>query len=115
MREGLTAMFDFEWVNANLLFGLFQRAGSYFDGSDLSARGVPASDAERALLAPYVDAVLPEVMDGTWEPPKSDGSGRDRAMIRGRPRAPRRGGLGASRTASCATRPASRCGSSSSP
>jgi len=82
VREGLTAMFDFEWVNANLLFGLFQRAGSYFDGSDLSARGVPASDAERALLAPYVDAVLPEVMDGTWEPPKSDGSGRDRAMIR---------------------------------
>lgn len=82
VREALSYMFDFEWVNANLFFGLFQRAGSYFDGSDLSARGVPASEAERALLAPYADAVLPEVMEGTWQPPKSDGSGRDRAMIR---------------------------------
>lgn len=82
VREALTYMFDFEWVNENLLFGLYQRAGSYFDGSDLSARGVPASEAERALLAPYADAVLPEVMEGTWEPPRSDGSGRDRAQIR---------------------------------
>lgn len=82
VREALTYVFDFEWVNENLLFGLFQRAGSYFDGSDLSARGVPASEAERALLAPYADAVLPEVMEGTWEPPKSDGSGRDRTQIR---------------------------------
>ncbi|MGJ3262598.1 MAG: extracellular solute-binding protein [Salinarimonas sp.] len=82
VREALGMLYDFEWVNQNLLFGLFQRAGSYFDGSDLSARGRPASAAERALLAPYADAVLPAVMDGTWQPPTSDGSGRDRAQIR---------------------------------
>lgn len=82
VREALGLVFDFEWVNRNLLFGLYQRAGSYFDGSDLSARGVPASEAERALLAPYADAVLPEIMDGTWQPPVSDGSGRDRVLIR---------------------------------
>lgn len=82
VREALGYLFDFEWVNQNLLFGLYQRAGSYFDGSNLSARRVPASDAERALLAPFADAVLPDVMDGTWQPPVSDGSGRDRTLIR---------------------------------
>ncbi|WP_372421863.1 extracellular solute-binding protein [Salinarimonas chemoclinalis] len=82
VRQALGHLYDVEWVNRNLLFGLFQRAGSYFDGSDLSARGRPASEAERALLAPYADAVLPEVMDGTWQPPASDGSGRDRGQIR---------------------------------
>ena len=37
---------------------------------------------ERALLAPYPDAVRPDVLDGTWSPPVSDGSGRDRATLR---------------------------------
>lgn len=81
-REALALLFDFEWVNRNLLFGLYERAGSYFDGSELSAEGIPASEAERALLAPYADAVLPSVMDGTWRPPTSDGSGRDRTLMR---------------------------------
>src|SRR5690606_32977636 len=42
---------------------------------------VPASDAERALLAPFPDAVLPDIMDGTYAPPQSDGSGRDREFL----------------------------------
>ncbi len=36
-------------------------------------------ERERALLAPFPDAVRPDVLDGTWSPPVSDGSGRDRA------------------------------------
>jgi peptide/nickel transport system substrate-binding protein len=79
VREALAYFFDFEWVNQNLYHGQYRRTGSYFDGSDLSALGRPASAAEKALLAPYPDAVSPDVMDGTYEPPKSDGSGRDRA------------------------------------
>ncbi len=46
------------------------RTGSYFEGSDLSALGRPASAAEKALLAPFPDAVSPDVMDGTYEPPE---------------------------------------------
>jgi peptide/nickel transport system substrate-binding protein len=33
------------------------------------------------LLAPYADAVRPDVLDGTWRPPVSDGSGRDRRLL----------------------------------
>ena len=33
-------LFDFEWVNKNFFFGRYQRTASYFDGSELSARGI---------------------------------------------------------------------------
>ncbi len=56
--------------------------GSYWQGSELSALGRPADATERALLAPYPDAVLPDVMNGTYEPAKTDGSGRDRKEMK---------------------------------
>ncbi len=82
VREAIALLFDFEWINHNLYFDLYQRSGSYFEGSELSARGRPADAAERALLAPFPDAVRPDVLDGTWSPPVSDGSGRDRTTLR---------------------------------
>ena len=75
-------MFDFEWTNRNLYAGRYQRLGSYWQGSEFSALGKPADATERDLLAPYPDAVLPEVMDGTYEPAKTDGSGRDRKEMK---------------------------------
>ncbi len=81
VREALTYFLDFDWLNRNLYFGLYQRTGSYFEGSELSALGRPASDAEKALLAPFPGAVRADVMDGTYAPPKSDGSGQDRGML----------------------------------
>jgi peptide/nickel transport system substrate-binding protein len=82
VREAIALLFDFEWINHNLFFDLYQRSGSYFEGSELSARGRPADPAERALLAPFPDAVRPDVLAGTWSPPVNDGSGRDRTMLR---------------------------------
>ena len=82
VREALTYCLDFEWMNRALYFGLYERTGSYFQGSELSALGQPASEAERALLAPYPDAVRPDVMDGSYRPPVSDGSGTDRNSLR---------------------------------
>jgi peptide/nickel transport system substrate-binding protein len=82
VREALLTLFDFEWINHNFFFDLYRRTGSYFDGSELSARGVPASDAERKLLAPFPNAVRADVMDGRWSAPTSDGSGRDRTLRR---------------------------------
>ena len=49
VREALSLLFDFEWINQNYFFNLYQRSGSYFAGSDLSAYGAPANDRERAL------------------------------------------------------------------
>ena len=83
VREALGFMFDFEWANKNLFGGVYRRTGSYFDGSpELSARGRPADVAERALLAPYFGAVRPDILEGRWQPPTSDGSGRDRETAR---------------------------------
>ncbi len=82
VRAALAGLFDFEWANKNLFNDAFTRTKSYFDGSELSAHGNPASAAEQALLAPFPGAVLPEVMAGTWAPPQSDGSGRDRAFLK---------------------------------
>jgi peptide/nickel transport system substrate-binding protein len=75
-------LFDFEWINHTYFFDLYKRTASYFDGCDLSAHGVPAGARERELLAPFPDAVRADVMQGAWEPPKTDGSGRDRNGIR---------------------------------
>lgn len=82
LRHALLGLFDFEWANRNLFNSAYSRTRSYYDGSELSSYGVAASDAERALLAPFPDAVLPQIMDGTWTPPMSDGSGRDRNFLR---------------------------------
>jgi peptide/nickel transport system substrate-binding protein len=82
VRAAIAGLFDFEWANRNLFAGGYTRTKSYFDGSELSASGVPASEAEKVLLAPYPDTVRPDVMDGSWAPPVSDGSGRDRAFLK---------------------------------
>lgn len=84
VREALSMLFDFEWVNRNLFNDSYERTASYWQNSDeLSAVGRPANEREKALLAPYPDAVQPDVMDGTWRPTTTDGSGRDRSVLRG--------------------------------
>ena len=82
VREAISLLFDFEWINHNLFFDLYRRSASYFEGSELSARGRPADARERALLAPFPGAVRPDVLEGIWSPPVSDGSGRDRTIMR---------------------------------
>ncbi|MDJ0450056.1 extracellular solute-binding protein [Methylocystis sp. JR02] len=82
LREALGMMFDFEWINANLYSNLYTRTKSFFDESELSSSGRPANEKERALLAPYPDAVRADILDGKWRPPVNDGSGRDREMAK---------------------------------
>ncbi len=82
VRAAIAGLFDFEWANKNLFAGAYTRTKSYFDGSELSSYGREASEDEKALVAEYPDAVLPEMMSGEWTPPVSDGSGRDRAFLR---------------------------------
>jgi peptide/nickel transport system substrate-binding protein len=78
VRQALIQLFDFAWVNRTLYHGQYARTESYFARSDLSSHGRPADARERALLAPYPDAVKPAIMDGTFALPVSDGSGENR-------------------------------------
>ena len=78
VREALTLMFDFEWLNKNLYHGLYARTQSYFDRSELSSHKRPADEHERQLLAPHSAELKPEIVDGAYSQPVSDGSGRNR-------------------------------------
>lgn len=81
VRQAISLLFDFEWSNAKLFHGAYTRTTSYFDNSELAARGTP-SDAELALLEPLREQ-LPEAAFGpAWTPPTTDGSGTVRDQRR---------------------------------
>ena len=82
VRQALTLLFDFEWINRNYFFGLYPRAAGFFAGSELSAYGRPADDRERELLKPFSERIPPDVLDGSYRLPVTDGSGRDRTTLR---------------------------------
>jgi peptide/nickel transport system substrate-binding protein len=81
VRQALSLLFDAQWINHNFFFDLYRRSAGFFDGSELSAYRRPADARERALLAAFPGVVRGDVLDGTWMPPTSDGSGRDRANL----------------------------------
>ncbi len=82
VREAMFSLFDFEWLNANLFSGVYRRTGSFFDESDLSFRGNPLSEREIALIGAELSALPASIRDGSWRPPRTDGSGRDRTVMR---------------------------------
>jgi peptide/nickel transport system substrate-binding protein len=82
VRQALTLLFDFEWINRNYFFGLYGRAAGFFAGSELSAYGRPADDRERELLKPFTERIPPDILDGSYRLPVTDGSGRDRTTLR---------------------------------
>ena len=83
VRQALTLLFDFEWINRNYFFGLYARSASFFAGSELSAYALPADEREREWLKPHVSHIQPDILDGSYRLPVSDGSGRDRTALRG--------------------------------
>lgn len=82
VRQALTLLFDFEWINRNYFFGLYSRSGGYFAGSELSAYGRPADEREGKLLKPFASHLAPDILDGSYRLPVTDGSGRDRNTLR---------------------------------
>ncbi len=82
VRQALTLLFDFEWINRNYFFGLYARSASFFAGSELSAYGRPADDRERELLKPFMSHIPADILDGSYRLPVTDGSGRDRTTLR---------------------------------
>jgi len=78
VRDALTRVFDFEWINRTLYRGLYARTESYFARSELSSHGRPADERERELLAPYESELLPGILEGTFSQPSTDGTGTNR-------------------------------------
>ncbi|NND48791.1 MAG: ABC transporter substrate-binding protein [Rhizobiales bacterium] len=80
-REAIGLAFDFEWTNKNTFFNAYARSQSYFEKSDYAARGLPSAD-ELALLEPYRGKIPETAFGEAVTPPVSDGSGRDRKLLR---------------------------------
>jgi microcin C transport system substrate-binding protein len=73
--------FDFEWTNDNFFFNAYQRSQSFFENSEFKATGKPEGE-ELALLKSLKAELDPAVFDDVPLQPVSDGSGRDRSLLR---------------------------------
>jgi microcin C transport system substrate-binding protein len=62
VRQALGLVFDFEWINQNLLEKSRARITSFFSNSDFAATG-PISPEELAILAPFREALSPAVFE----------------------------------------------------
>jgi len=81
VREAIAHCFDFEWTNRNLFYDAYARAQSCFEKSDFKAEGVPSPE-ELALMEPLRAHIPDEAFGEAVMQPVSDGSGRDRTMLR---------------------------------
>lgn len=62
VRRALSYLFDFNWTNKNLFYGLYERTNSYFDNSSLKSTELPEAD-ELALLNQYRKKLPQEVFE----------------------------------------------------
>ena len=82
VREALVDAFDFEWANANLFNNLNKRIYGYYSGSSLSSQGKAVDAGELAVLGDNKGGLRADMLDGSYRLPVSDGSGRDRKMLK---------------------------------
>ncbi|MDF1894621.1 extracellular solute-binding protein [Rahnella contaminans] len=80
VREALTLAFDFDWMNRALYFDAYQRVDSYFQNTEYAAKDYP-NVAELAWLGPHKNQIPAEVFSTLYKPPRTDGTGNDRANL----------------------------------
>ncbi|MEC7763088.1 MAG: extracellular solute-binding protein [Pseudomonadota bacterium] len=77
VRDAIGMVFNFEWSNEALFYGLYERVYSFWPGTDLAAEGTP-SEGELEILQPLVDEGLIDEAILTEEavmPPVNEASG----------------------------------------
>ncbi|MBK0002384.1 extracellular solute-binding protein [Erwinia sp. S38] len=80
VREALSLVFDFDWMNKALFYNAYKRVDSYFQNTEYAARNYPDA-SELEILAPLKGQYPPEVIDKIYQPPTTDGSGYDRGKL----------------------------------
>ena len=80
-RQAIAHAFDFEWTNRTFFYDAYERSHSLFEKSPFKAEGKPG-EAELALLEPLRGKIPDEAFGEPAMQPKSDGSGRDRRLLR---------------------------------
>ncbi|XOV90609.1 MAG: extracellular solute-binding protein [Pseudomonadota bacterium] len=81
VREALSLVYDFEWLNRVLMYDFYNRTNSYFSNSDLASQG-PPSPAELEILERYRGQVPERLFSEPFEVSKTDGYGYARDNVR---------------------------------
>lgn len=68
VRRAFNYAFDFEDLNKSVLFGQYSRVSSYFDNSELAAKGLPEG-RELEILKEYEKDLPPELFTTEWKNP----------------------------------------------
>ena len=63
VRQAIGMMFNFEWSNKTLFYGIYDRIDSFWENSYLKAEGAP-TEGELAFLRPLADKLPEGVLDG---------------------------------------------------
>lgn len=83
VREAIGLMFNFEWSNATLFYGNYERTVSFFQNSPMMAEGLPEGE-ELATLERFRDQLPPEIFtEPAYLPPVNSAErNNDRSAIR---------------------------------
>lgn len=81
VRKAFNYAFDFEWSNANLFHGQYTRSRSFFNNSEMEAKGLPSAE-ELKLLAPLKDQLPTEVFTTEYSNPVSNNATERRKNLR---------------------------------
>jgi len=81
VRQALSLLLDFQWTNKQLFNGAYSRTGSFFDNSEMAARGLPDA-AQLAILEPLRGKIPEDVFTTPFANPVTDGSGMIREQQR---------------------------------
>ena len=80
VREALTLLYDFEFINRTLSYGFYNHGRSVFQNSPMEATGLPSA-AERRLLDPFREQLPERVFGPAYQPPPTSGFGRNRDHV----------------------------------
>ena len=84
VREAIRLMFNFEWSNETLFYGLYDRVESFWANTEMEAKGTPTPE-ELAVLQPLVDQGLLDaaiLTDEVTMAPTSNANQLDRGNLR---------------------------------
>jgi len=81
VRQALIEVFDYEWLNANIFNGLYNRTTSFFSNSELASSGLPAG-RELEILQRFRGRIPETVFTTEHRLPVTDGTGNNREGAR---------------------------------
>jgi microcin C transport system substrate-binding protein len=68
VRQALSYAINFQWINKNLFYNIYQCAESIYDGTEFASRGIPEKN-EKNLLTLWKNELPPTIFSVKWNNP----------------------------------------------